>query len=51
MGAVYTPFDVLLAQSDCVLAMCNLSEETKGVFNKRAFGLMKTSAVFINTSR
>ncbi|KAG8180462.1 hypothetical protein JTE90_001995 [Oedothorax gibbosus] len=51
MGAVYAPFDDLLQQSDFVLALCNLSEETRGVFNKRAFGKMKSTAVFINTSR
>lgn len=51
MGAVYTPFEDLLSQSDYVVAMCNLSEETKGIFNKKAFSLMKPSAVFVNTSR
>jgi len=51
MGAIYTPFEELLKQSDYVVSMCNLSEETKGMFNKRAFEMMKTTAVFINTSR
>lgn len=51
MGAIYTPFEELLKQSDYVVAMCNLSEETRGVFNKKAFAMMKPSAVFINTSR
>lgn len=51
MGAVYTPFEDLLKQSDYVVAMCNLSEDTKGIFNKKAFSLMKQSAVFVNTSR
>ncbi|GIX66891.1 hypothetical protein CEXT_319271, partial [Caerostris extrusa] len=51
MGAIYTPFEDLLKQSDYVVAMCNLSEETCGIFNKKAFGLMKPSAVFVNTSR
>ncbi|GFX31690.1 hypothetical protein TNCV_4082141 [Trichonephila clavipes] len=51
MGAIYTPFEDLLRQSDFVVAMCNLSDETRGIFNKKAFGLMKPSAVFINTSR
>ncbi|XP_054719889.1 glyoxylate reductase/hydroxypyruvate reductase-like [Uloborus diversus] len=51
MGAIYSSFEDLLKESDYVVAMCNLSEETRGVFNKKAFSLMKKSAVFINTSR
>uniref|UniRef100_A0A2L2XWU9 Glyoxylate reductase/hydroxypyruvate reductase n=1 Tax=Parasteatoda tepidariorum TaxID=114398 RepID=A0A2L2XWU9_PARTP len=51
MGAVYTEFEDLLRQSDYVVAMCNLSDETRGIFNKKAFKLMKPTAVFINTSR
>lgn len=51
MGAIYTPFEDLLKQSDYVVAMCNLSDETRGIFNKKAFEMMKPSAVFVNTSR
>ncbi|XP_042908645.2 glyoxylate reductase/hydroxypyruvate reductase isoform X2 [Parasteatoda tepidariorum] len=51
MGAVYTEFEDLLRQSDYVVAMCNLSNETRGIFNSKAFKLMKPTAVFINTSR
>ncbi|GFY52232.1 hypothetical protein TNIN_303341 [Trichonephila inaurata madagascariensis] len=29
MGAIYTPFEDLLKQSDYVVAMCNLSDETR----------------------
>lgn len=51
MGAVYATFEDLLKQSDFVVGMCNLSDETRGIFNTKAFKLMKKSAVFINTSR
>jgi len=29
----------------------NLTEETRGLFNSKAFGKMKRSAVFVNTAR
>lgn len=51
LGAIFVSFDELLAQSDFVLSCCALTEETKEMFNDRAFHLMKNSAVFINTSR
>ncbi|MFC4219871.1 2-hydroxyacid dehydrogenase [Flagellimonas marina] len=51
LGAQYVSFDELLTQSDIISVHCNLTEETKGVFNKEAFNRMKNSAIFINTSR
>lgn len=51
MGAIFSPFEDLIRESDYVVAMCNLSDETKGIFNKNAFSIMKPNAVFVNTSR
>ena len=51
VGAVYVSFDELLAQSDVLSVHANLSDETKGVFNKDAYSKMKHSAIFINTAR
>ncbi|WP_067034037.1 2-hydroxyacid dehydrogenase [Allomuricauda sp. CP2A] len=51
LNAQYVSFDELLAQSDVISVHCNLTEETKGLFDKNAFGKMKNSAVFINTAR
>lgn len=51
LGATYVSFDELLQQSDVLSVHSVLSEETKGIFNKEAFGKMKASAIFINTSR
>ncbi|XP_076334232.1 glyoxylate reductase/hydroxypyruvate reductase-like [Tachypleus tridentatus] len=51
MGAQFVEFEQLLKESDFVVAMCNLSEHTKELFNAKAFSLMKPTAVFINTSR
>lgn len=44
-------FEKLLQHSDVVSAHCALTEETKNRFDKRAFQKMKSSAIFINTSR
>lgn len=51
MGAQFVEFEELVKQSDFIVAMCNLSEQTRNLFNKKAFDLMKPTAVFVNTSR
>jgi glyoxylate reductase len=51
LGARLVNFDDLLKQSDVISVHCSLSSETKGIFNKEAFGKMKRTAIFINTSR
>ncbi|XP_035227762.1 glyoxylate reductase/hydroxypyruvate reductase-like [Stegodyphus dumicola] len=51
MGAKYVELQELLQNSDFVVSMCNLTDETKNLFNKSAFDKMKPDAVFINTSR
>lgn len=50
-GAEYQSFPDLLKRSDFVIATCALTEETKNLFDKKAFGLMKPTSVFVNTSR
>ncbi len=51
LGAQYVSFDDLLTRSDVISVHSNLTEETKGLFNKDAFDKMKKSAIFINTAR
>lgn len=51
LGAIATPLDDLLAQSDIVTAHVPLKKSTRGMFSTREFGLMKKTAVFINTCR
>lgn len=51
LGAVFTPLDDLLRQSDFVVVMVPLTAETEGLIGERQFNLMKSSAVFINASR
>jgi glyoxylate reductase len=50
-GATWVGFADLLKQSDVLSVHSVLSDETRGIFNKDAFGKMKKSAIFINTSR
>ncbi len=51
LGAVATPLDELLQRSDIVTAHVPLNSSTRGMFGEREFGLMKQTAVFINTCR
>ncbi len=47
----FVSFDQLLEKSDVVTAHCPLNEQSKGMFNKKAFDKMKKGAFFVNTSR
>lgn len=51
VGANYLSFDELLAKSDVLSVHVNLTEQTKGIFNKDAFSKMKPNAIFVNTAR
>lgn len=44
-------FDDLLQKSDVLSVHANLSPQTRKIFDKKAFGSMKRSAIFINTAR
>lgn len=51
LGAEWVSSDDLLKRSDVLSVHCNLSQETRGIFNTDAFEKMKTSSIFINTAR
>lgn len=51
LGARYTNFTDLLAQSDFVVCLAPLTDDTKDMFNAEAFRSMKSSAVFVNVAR
>lgn len=51
LGVIYKSFDDLLEESDYVVCLTPLTEETRGLFNKEAFKKMKQTAFFINVSR
>jgi glyoxylate reductase len=50
-GVEYRELDDLLMESDFVTLHCPLTEETHHLIGKRELGLMKPSAILINTSR
>jgi len=51
LGASLVSFDVLLEQSDVISLHAALTDETRGLFDQKAFGKMKPSSIFINTAR
>lgn len=46
-----TSFDEVLRQSDVVTLHCPLTDATRDLFSPREFGLMKRSALLVNTAR
>lgn len=50
-GAIYSPLDTLLHESDFISIHVPLTPETHHMIDARALALMKPSAVFINTAR
>lgn len=51
LGAAYQPFDSLLANADFIIALTPLSAETRGLFGRDQFAMMKPTAYFINAAR
>ena len=51
LGIVHTPFEELMEKSDIVTIHVPVTDETRGMFNSHSIGLMKKSAVLINTAR
>ncbi|MEQ6377133.1 D-glycerate dehydrogenase [Bacillaceae bacterium S4-13-56] len=51
LRARYLPFEDLLRESDYVVCLTPLTPDTKGLFDEKAFKLMKRDSVFINVSR
>ncbi len=51
LNSSYLKLDDLLRTSDVISVHLPLTEETRHIFDERAFSLMKKSAVFVNTSR
>ncbi|XP_053970613.1 glyoxylate reductase/hydroxypyruvate reductase-like [Hylaeus anthracinus] len=51
LGAHFVSLDELLEQSDFVIVVVPLNNETRGMFNDNTFGKMKKTAVLVNVSR
>jgi glycerate dehydrogenase len=51
MGALYTPFEQVLAESDIITLHCPLIDETRNLIGDTEFRQMKRRPVLINTSR
>lgn len=51
LGVELTDLDDLFRRSDYVLVNCALTPETRGLVGERQLGLMKPSAVIVNTAR
>ncbi|WP_096156785.1 MULTISPECIES: 2-hydroxyacid dehydrogenase [Bacillus] len=51
LGAQYKSFEDLLKESDFVVCLTPLTNETRQMFGKEQFGLMKKSAIFVNVGR
>lgn len=51
LGAEYRALDDLLRESDFVSLHVNLTPETRGMIGRRELGLMKPTAVLVNTAR
>ena len=51
LAATYMPLDELCRTSDIITIHTPLNDATRGIVNAEMFGLMKPSAIFINTAR
>ncbi len=51
MGITFTPLEELLRSADFVSINCALNESTRNLINENTLGLMKKTAILINTSR
>ncbi|KAJ1799223.1 hypothetical protein LPJ56_006679, partial [Coemansia sp. RSA 2599] len=50
-NAEHVAFEKLLAESDLVCVCCPLNDQTRDMFNARAFALMKPNCILVNTAR
>jgi phosphoglycerate dehydrogenase-like enzyme len=50
-GVEYSPLESLLQESDIVTTFVPYSEDSRKMLGAREFGLMKPSAIFVNTGR
>jgi len=51
LGIEHTPLEEVLKEADIVTIHVPVTDETRGMFNRETIGMMKKSAVLINTAR
>jgi phosphoglycerate dehydrogenase-like enzyme len=51
LGVEYVEWDDVFAQSDVLSVQLALNEQTMGIIGAREFGLMRPTALFVNTAR
>lgn len=51
VGAKFVDFATLIEDSDIICICCNLTPQTKHIFNKKSFQKMKNSAIIVNSGR
>ena len=51
VGARYVSFDELIQESDVISIHASLNDSTAGLFDKKVFDRMKSSAILVNTAR
>ncbi|HXP94171.1 MAG TPA: D-glycerate dehydrogenase [Candidatus Binatia bacterium] len=51
VDARHLTFEALLRTADCVIVLTPLTDETRGMFGREQFALMKPSAYFVNVAR
>ncbi len=51
LGIEHTPIEQVLAESDIVTIHVPVTNETRGMFDKKLIGLMKPTAILVNTAR
>jgi phosphoglycerate dehydrogenase-like enzyme len=50
-GVTYVPLDELLGEADVVVVACPLTDETRGLLDRRRLSLMKPTAFLVNVAR
>ncbi|TAM85224.1 MAG: D-2-hydroxyacid dehydrogenase, partial [Candidimonas sp.] len=50
-GALYTPFEQVLARSDVISLHCPLTDQTRGMIGEPEFALMARKPLLVNTAR
>ncbi|WP_059173594.1 D-glycerate dehydrogenase [Bacillus sp. FJAT-27445] len=51
IGAQYVSFDELVTESDFIVCMTPLTNQTRGMFTRDVFRKMKKTAIFVNAAR